>query len=235
MVRLNPASVFGDLDLENASSIRRLLVAMDYVLSNSVLNSRADEMESLNSVEKREMHALLATIRMTPRHPLLLEATLRFVEGQHGDDTAVLAAAKKLETLAEKVVFTGADFFTEEYATAEARYAIGRAADNFMKGDRTLLQRVSSPSPEKMTMLISNRLLAHLVTRATPINMVPSWRNMLGVSIHSCIPLSQPYLDLPTNLLVRDVHVLVLIAQKRSPNAGDVAPLPTTAYILGTV
>jgi hypothetical protein len=49
---------------------------------------------------------MLSRIRMQPDYPLLLEATLRFIEARDGNDQQVLAAAGDLETLAIEMVLT---------------------------------------------------------------------------------------------------------------------------------
>ena len=111
MARFNTTSIFGSVDLEDADSIRRIMNAMDYYLTNQVLNYAAPELKAIQGEERREelgvADTMLARIRMMPDYRLLLEATLRFVESKNGSDEQVLAAARELEeissTLAKKI------------------------------------------------------------------------------------------------------------------------------------
>jgi hypothetical protein len=149
MARFNTTSIFGSVDLEDADSIRRIMNAMDYYLTNQVLNYAAPELKAIRGEERREelgvADTMLARIRMMPDYRLLLEATLRFVESKNGSDEQVLAAARELEMVATGEVLTSPQAYPEEYAAAEARFERGRAVQNYMpihQFNRTLEQRV---------------------------------------------------------------------------------------------
>jgi hypothetical protein len=45
MVRINTSSIFKSVDLDDAGSIRRVMVALDYCLTNRVLNNATPESE----------------------------------------------------------------------------------------------------------------------------------------------------------------------------------------------
>ncbi len=135
MVRFNTDSIFRKVDLENADSIRRIMVGLDYYLTNQVLNSGAPEIRALRGPDRSEeryiTNTILSTIRTQLGYPLLLEAVLRFIEARNGNDQQVLAAARDLETLAPGMVLTVPQAYLAEYAAAEARFNRTRAVDNF--------------------------------------------------------------------------------------------------------
>ena len=110
MVRINTNSIFKNVDLEDADSIRRIIAYLDYTLTNRVLNDGAPELKAMRgpelSQERLVSEIMLSRIRMQPDYPLLLEATLRFIEARDGNDQQVLAAAGDLETLAIEMVLT---------------------------------------------------------------------------------------------------------------------------------
>ncbi len=128
MVRVNKESVFDEIDLEDIASIRRIMVAMKYYLSNDVLHVNADETEALQHSEKMSAHVWLSNIRNTSeRHPLLLEATLHFLKAYAKSDSEVFAAVRELETLAPSETFMMADYHERRYAVAEAKFNKARA------------------------------------------------------------------------------------------------------------
>ncbi|KAL2064003.1 hypothetical protein VTL71DRAFT_4497 [Oculimacula yallundae] len=143
MVRINTKSAFGQLDLEDAASIRRVLVAIDYTLSNSVVDSRSEEIELLRGVENNVTRTLLTMIRgqMMANNGLLLHAVLRFLEARNGSDEGVLAAARRLEELADLDVFTQRAVYGVEYAAAEARFQEESVTDTYLRGQPSLFLR----------------------------------------------------------------------------------------------
>jgi hypothetical protein len=64
--------------------------------------------------------------------PLLLQATIRFIEATNGSGQQVLASAGDMETLVTGMVFTVPQTLPEEYAAAEARLNRGKAARSFI-------------------------------------------------------------------------------------------------------
>ncbi|PMD67082.1 uncharacterized protein K444DRAFT_623304 [Hyaloscypha bicolor E] len=124
MVRINTSSIFKSVDLDDAGSIRRVMVALDYCLANRMLNNATPESELF----KRQKNS----------------KRVRFIEATNGSDQQVLAAARDMEILVIGIVFTVPQAFPEEYAAAEARLNGGKATDSFMtaqQSSQTLQQR----------------------------------------------------------------------------------------------
>lgn len=182
MVRINKPSLYGKIDLDDAASIRRVMVAMDYQLSNSVMDSLADEIRALTGLEKRETSYWQSKIRdyQIREEALILKVTVRFEEARHGNDAEVLAAAREMEVLATEVIFTDGIKFGEEYTAVEAVIYSGAATDTYLRGKKTLFERACQRFLIIKTMLTLFRLLAHMVTKALLAQLEPSWRHTPG-------------------------------------------------------
>ena len=161
MVRINPKSIFEKVDLDDAASIRRIMVALDYLLTNIVLKSAAPELRAIEgdgrNEERSVVNFILARIRMMPDHLLLLKATLHFVEFRDESDEEVLKAAQELETLAPGNVLTVPQAFLEKYEAAE---------DEFNNKPIRLVRR--------MPIYLLNRTLKEKVCKFSHYNMITS-------------------------------------------------------------
>jgi hypothetical protein len=185
MVRINSDSIFRKVDLEDANSIRRIMVGLDYYLTNQVLSSGAPELRALRGPERSEerfiTNAILSTIRTEPGYPLLLEAVLHFIKASNETDQQVLAAARDLETLAPGRVLTVPQAFPAEYAAAEARFNRSQAVNNFRathQNHLTLGQRVLNFLQFGKTIeLTSSRLLVHSASKFTAVVLAQSSRS----------------------------------------------------------
>jgi len=142
MVRINADSIFKNVDLDNADSIRRIMVGLNYYLTNRVLRQAAPELRQMQSREQRVANTILATIRTSHGYPLFLEATLRFIEARTGNNQQILVAARGLEILATGIVLTLPQSYPVEYAAAQALFDRTRAADNFVETRQSLQERV---------------------------------------------------------------------------------------------
>ncbi|KAH9222256.1 hypothetical protein DL95DRAFT_454722 [Leptodontidium sp. 2 PMI_412] len=125
MVHINSKSVFGKVDLDDASSIRRVMIAMDYTLSDSVINFLAEEIQNLQGEERNTTSVLQTTIRgqQLQRNDLLLQA------------------AREFEELAEFDVFKLRVVYGKEYTAAEFKFGENAAQDTYLRGHETLFQR----------------------------------------------------------------------------------------------
>jgi hypothetical protein len=106
MVRINKNSIFNNVDLDDADSIRRVMVGLDYQLTNKVLRPAVPELRNMRVQERSVARVILSTIRTNQDYPLLLEATLRLIEARNGSSQQVLDAARDLENLATDMVLT---------------------------------------------------------------------------------------------------------------------------------
>ncbi|KAH7369656.1 hypothetical protein BKA65DRAFT_560828 [Rhexocercosporidium sp. MPI-PUGE-AT-0058] len=161
MVRINAKSVFGRVDLDDAASLRRVLTAMDYTLSDNVVDFYAQEIQNLEGEEKETTSVLHTTIRgqQLQGNTLLLRATLRFLESRNGSDEAVLNAARELENLADFEVFKLRVVHEEEYAAAEAWFEEKSPHDTYLRGHQTLFQRAPGAfGNQGVTSLVGDRL-----------------------------------------------------------------------------
>jgi hypothetical protein len=173
MVRTNPQSIFKDVDLDNADSIRRIMFALEYYLRNRVLSQAALELQNMQYHERFVAGTILSTIRLHQDYPLLLEAILSFVEARNGDDQWVLAAARDMESLATGMVLTVPEAYPEEYAAAEALFKRTRAVDSVVAAHQDIQQRVRTLSHfPAFNSLMSCRLLAPLIHRSTAARIV---------------------------------------------------------------
>ncbi|KAH6721092.1 hypothetical protein BKA61DRAFT_665847 [Leptodontidium sp. MPI-SDFR-AT-0119] len=143
MVHINSKSVFGKVNLDDASSIRRVMIAMDYTLSDSVINFLAEEIQNLQGEERNTTSVLQTTIRgqQLQGNDLLLRATLRFIEARNGSDEIILEAAREFEELAEFDVFKLRVVCGKEYTAAEFKFGENAAQDTYLRGHETLFQR----------------------------------------------------------------------------------------------
>lgn len=95
-------------------------------LLQNLLNPIEDPLQlvlpNMWAAERTIATRILRTIRAHPKNPLLLEATLLFVNAASGDDEAVLAAARDLENLAEEDVLVKPGLHIQAYAEARARF-----------------------------------------------------------------------------------------------------------------
>jgi hypothetical protein len=149
MVRTNPDSVFQELDLDNAESLRRLMCALWYYLSRRVLRPYADELDALVGSERTIANSILSYIRINRQHyPLLLEGTLLFISSRTRDDKEVLRAAREFEALGFVRVLTKPQAFPEEYEAAdrEFRARVGVDGQGAVQPEAIAVQSLSSPT-----------------------------------------------------------------------------------------
>lgn len=121
------------------------MIAMDYTLSDSVINFLAEEIQNLQGEERNTTSVLQTTIRgqQLQGNDLLLRATLRFIEARNGSDEIILEAAREFEELAEFDVFKLRVVYGKEYTAAEFKFGENAAQDTYLRGHETLFQRVS--------------------------------------------------------------------------------------------
>jgi hypothetical protein len=146
MVRINKESIFEKVDLDDPDAIRRIMVALHYSLTNRVLNASAPEERALRGEERFPEQGVVWTIlsrsRTESNYPLLLKATLRFIEARDGDGNEVMAAAREMETWAPGMVLTVPQAFPQEYAAAEAHFD---KTTGFSATEETIRQQVYLP------------------------------------------------------------------------------------------
>lgn len=142
MVRINKNSIFNNVDLDDTDFIRRVMVGLDYQLTNRVLRPAAPELRNMRGQERSVARVILSTIRTNQDHPLLLEATLCLIEARNGNSQQILAAARDLENLATDMVLTIPQAHPVQYAAAQALFSRTRAIDNFVATYQDLQQRV---------------------------------------------------------------------------------------------
>lgn len=137
MVRINTSSIFETVDLDDAASLRRIMNALHYLLTNTVLYSAAPELKAIQGEGRQQENSvtqiILSRIRMMPNHLLLLKATLRFIDARDGTDQQVLNAAKELETLGAGKVLISPQAHPAAYVAAEALFSSRpRQVSNYM-------------------------------------------------------------------------------------------------------
>ena len=142
MVRINKNSIFNNVDLDDADSIRRVMVGLDYQLTNKVLRPAVPELRNMRVQERSVARVILSTIRTNQDYPLLLEATLRLIDARNGSSQQVLAAARDLENLATDMVLTIPQAHPVQYAAAQALFNKTRAVGDSVATYQDLQQRV---------------------------------------------------------------------------------------------
>jgi hypothetical protein len=130
--------------LDSADSQRRIMVAMDYFLTHLILHPGAPELKPLEESERRLVDRTVASIRCNPRHTLLLEATLKFIEARSSDDHSVLLASRELAFLGEFDSITLPNSYPKEYAKIRAKFNRSQGLDQSRPTQiQDLIHRVS--------------------------------------------------------------------------------------------
>jgi len=144
MVRPNSTSIFREVDLHNAASLRRLMLGLEYYLTHTVLNPNATEITAMQKQENAVADLVLSRIRGQPKYPLLLEATLKLLDAKEADDGGVLEAARSFENLTRGEVLLFPASYVEEYAAAQQIFENRSPAGTSPVGEQALQQRVCS-------------------------------------------------------------------------------------------
>lgn len=110
------------LFLTRPDQTRRLMRGLSRNLRKLITDPEQPDLPNMQLAERMIATRILRTIRAYPKNPLLLEATLLFVSAVDMDDQAVLAAARKLDLLAEEEVLVRPVLHIQKFAEARARY-----------------------------------------------------------------------------------------------------------------
>lgn len=143
MVRVNPASLLCQVDLEDANAIRHVMIAVGYYLSRCVYNASDPELHNLTIPERQAADIMFNGIRINPfpEEPLLLEAILGFIEQRARSNELVLMAARDLETLGDARVLCGPDAYKEEFILSREVFSKIRV-DSILNPDHDYRLRV---------------------------------------------------------------------------------------------
>lgn len=112
-----PNHVLRTTSLTDVSSLRRLMVDLNFMLTTTPPESTAD-LPPLTESQERIIATIVFTAQNDRLHTLLLQASLRFVSAHKGTDEEVLKAAQELAGLANEETFTLPEKWEEEYQAA---------------------------------------------------------------------------------------------------------------------
>lgn len=110
-------------DLKDVPSLRRLMADLDSMLMNTEPKPDIEGLPARTPLQERIIKNIIASIQ-TDRaaHTLLLQASLRFVAFNRGDDKEVLEAAQEMVFLAREPVLTNPAAYEREYQDACRRF-----------------------------------------------------------------------------------------------------------------
>jgi hypothetical protein len=124
MVRYNNCSVLRRIDLDDISSLRRIISCLNSEFGNDSLSENKSKQFKLQKLEKAWVNHILIAIDRTARdYPLLHDSIYRFIGADFADDEGISKAAKELEDIADEDILTVPERHAEEYGRAAERFS----------------------------------------------------------------------------------------------------------------
>lgn len=123
MARYNNSSIFRQIDLDDAASLRRLILCLYDEIDNGSISLEKCKKFELEKLEIVWVNRVLTAIRRNTRYPLLRQAIFRFVRDDYEKDKDILVAAKELENLTEEDVLLIPEKEPDRYQIATATFA----------------------------------------------------------------------------------------------------------------
>jgi hypothetical protein len=130
--KLPPGYLLSPLDINDLTSMRRLMHAIYYYLTRAVLHPQAPEIESLTPVEHQIATTITSAIRRNPQYTLLAHAMLSFTVDRKEGDLAVRSAIEDFATLAPENTLIAPATNMAAYREAERKF-FGEKEEKFNK------------------------------------------------------------------------------------------------------